>query len=165
MKKLFLITIILVLLIAPTTASAQSSNQVFIFPGFQDEVTVTTEDELILGIGWGACSPGLVTAWIHAADYYWYMNGSLMLSAEETLPYWGPVEQRGPNPACLIGNGNLWAASWRYSIGSLPAGDYNINLIYGTNHKMTDGGDSDGNGQLDFYEHLEASVLVHVVEP
>ena len=165
MKKLFLITTLLVLVIASTTAFAQSSNQVFIFPGFQDEVTVTTEDELILGIGWGACSPGLVTAWISEADYYWSMNGSPILSADEALRYWGPVEQRDPNPACLIGKGNLWAASWRYSIGSLPVGDYMVNLIYGTNHKMTDGGDSDNDGQLDFYEHLEVSVVVHVVEP
>ena len=164
MKKRIVIATILVLALVPVTAFAQSGSQVLILPAFQDEVTVTTEDELILGIGWGACTPGLVTAWIKAADYHWYMDGSPILSAEQAQNYWGPVELRDPNPACLIGKGDLWAASWRYSIGSLSAGDYKISLIYGTDHKMTDGGDSDGDGQLDFYQHLEASVIVHVVE-
>lgn len=166
-KNSLLITILLItsLLIMATPAFAQAGNQVEIFPSFQDEVTVTTEDELILGIGWGACTPGLVNAWIHEADYHWYMDGSPILSAEQAANYWRPIEQRELNPACLIGKGNLWTASWRYSIGSLPAGDYEISLIYGTDHKMTDGGDSDGDGQLDFYRHLEESVTIHVVEP
>lgn len=164
MKKLIVISAILVLLIVPTTVFAQS-NQVFVFPSFQDEVTVTTQDEIILGIGWGACTPGLVTAWIHAADYHWSMDSTPILSAKQAANYWGPVESRGPNSACLIGAGNLWAASWRYSIGSLSAGDYEISLIYGTDHKMTDGGDSDGDGQLDFYQQLETNVTIHVIEP
>jgi hypothetical protein len=165
MKKLIGIAMLLIMALAPITAFAQSENQVVIFPGFQDEVTVTTEDELVLGIGWGACTPGLVQAWTGVADYYWSMDGDLILSPKEAKAYWGPVESRGPNPYCLIGAGNLWASSWRYSIGSLPVGDYEINLTYGPNHKMTDGADSDEDGKLDFYSHLEASVIVHVLEP
>jgi len=145
--------------------AAHNTSPVFVFPSFQDEVTVTSEDEIILGIGWGACTPGLVTAWLHAADYHWYMDGNPILSSKQAANYWSPVESRGPNPACLIGTGELWAASWSYSIGSLSVGDYEISLIYGTDHKMTDGGDSDGDGKLDFYQHLEANVTIHVIEP
>jgi len=145
--------------------AAHNSGPVFVFPGFQDEVFVTSEDEIILGIGWGACTPGLVTAWLQTADYHWYMDGNPILSSEQAAHYWSPVESRGSNPACLIGAGNLWVASWRYSIESLPVGDHEVSLIYGTDHKLTDGGDSDGDGQLDFYQQLEANVTIHVIEP
>jgi hypothetical protein len=166
MKKLILTFVILMLMIAPSTSAfAQTSNQVLILPHVDDEVTVTTEDELILAIGWGACTPGLVKAWINAAYYQWYIDNQPILSAEEALNYWGPIEPRGPNPYCLIGAGNLWAASWRYSIGSLPVGDYVVDLTYGTNHRMIDGGDFDGDGHLDFFGYWEESVTVHVVEP
>ena len=164
MKKLIVASLILLLMTAPSaSAFAQSGSQVLILPAFQNEITVTSEDELILAIGWGACTPGLVKAWINAAYYQWYIND--ILSAEQALNYWGPIESRGPNSACLIGAGNLWAASWRYSIGSLPAGDYEISLIYGTNHKMIDGSDYDGDGKLDFLGYWEHSITVHVVEP
>jgi len=145
--------------------AAHNTGPVFVFPDFQDEVFVTSEDEIILGTGWGACTPGLVTAWLHAADYHWYMDGNPIVSSKQATNYWGPVASRGPNTACLIGTGELWAASWRYSIGSLSVGDYEISLIYGTDHKMTDGGDSDGDGRLDFYQQLEANVTIHVIEP
>lgn len=166
MKKLIVASLLLVLMIAPVNiAFAQTGDQILVSPPFQDEITVTTEDELVLSIGWGACTPGLVKAWINIADYHWYKDGNPILSAAQATNYWGPIELRGPNPVCLIGTGNMWAASWRYSIGSLSAGDYEISLIYGTDHKMTDGGDSDGDGQLDFYRYLDGSVTVHVVEP
>ena len=166
MKKLIVASLILVLMIAPSTSAfAQTGSQVLVFPHLDDEITVTTEDELILAIGWGACTPGLVKAWVNAAFYQWYIDGSPILSAAEAPNYWGPIEPRGQNEYCLIGNGNLWASSWRYSIGSLPAGDYVISLIYGTNHKMIDGGDYDGDGHLDFLGYWEHSVTVHVAEP
>jgi hypothetical protein len=164
MKKLIVIATILILVIVPTTVFAQSGSQVLVYP-LLDEINATTEDELILHIGWGACTPGLVKAWTNAAYYQWYIDDSPILTADEAQDYWGPIESRGPNENCLIGDGDLWVSLWDYSIGSLPAGDYVISLIYGTNHKMIDGGDYDGDGHFDFLGYWEHSVTVHVAEP
>jgi len=164
MKKLIVTVTILILTITPTLVSAQSGNQVFIYP-YIGEYTATTEDELILHIGWGACAPGLVKAWINTADYHWYIDGRPVLSANEAQGYWGPIESRGPNESCLIGSGNLWVSLWDYSIGSLPVGDHVISLIYGTDHKMVDGGDYDGDGHFDFVGYWELESIVHVIEP
>jgi hypothetical protein len=165
MKKAIVGLIVLSLLITlTTTVFAQTGNQILVIPYYQDEITVTTEDELILAAGWAACTPGLVNAWINASYYQWYMDSIPILSADEALDYWGPIEPRGPYPYCLIGTGNIWGSSWRYSIGSLSAGTYVISLTYGANHKIIDGGDYDGDGRLDFFEgQREEAVIVHVV--
>lgn len=165
MKKLIVVLIVLSLSInLTTTVFAQTGDQILVIPYYQDEITVTTEDELILAAGWAACTRGLVNAWINASYYQWYLDDQPILSAEEAFNYWGAIEPRGPNPYCLIGTGNIWGSSWRYSIGSLPVGTYEISLIYGTNHKILDGGDYDGDGRLDFFEgQREEAVIVHVV--
>ena len=167
MKKLIVISVILILAITPATSvSAQTGDQVLVTPYFQDEITVSTEDELILASGWAACTPGLVKAWINASYYQWYMDSTPILPEEDAFNYWGPIEPRGSSPSCIIGTGNIWGSSWRYSIGSLTAGTYVISLTYGSDHKMIDGGDYDGDGHLDFFEgEREKAVIVHVVEP
>lgn len=166
MKKLIAISIALCMAITLTiTVVAQTGEQVTINPPFMDEITVFTNDELVLVTGWGACTPGLVKAWINAADYQWYIDDDPILSAEVARDFWSPIESRGPNENCLIGNGDLWVSLWDYSIGSLPVGDYEISLLYGTDHKMIDGGDYDGDGHPDFLGYWESSVTVHVVEP
>jgi hypothetical protein len=171
MKKLIAVVIVLSLAIALiTTASAQTGNQVLLKPTIvPHEITVTSEDELILHTGWGACTYGLVKAWINASNYYWYLDDESILPAEDVNNYWGPItgpiEPEGPS-TCIAGPGTGWVSYWTYSIGSLPVGTYEVKLTIDTDHKFLDGGDYDGDGKIDFFvDGWNASVIVHVVEP
>lgn len=166
MKKLIVISIVLSLSITlTTTVFAQTGGQVFINPPYMDEITVYTSDELILATGWGACTRGLVKAWINASSYEWYLDGNPIPIAGDQDSYWGPIELSGFAPNCIAGPGTSWRSSWRYPIGSLPAGTYTIRLTALIDHKIIDGADYDGDGKPDFYEGGSYKVIVHVVEP
>jgi len=166
MKKLIAISIVLSLAITlTTTVFAQTGGQVLINPPHMDEITAFTNDELVLATGWGACTRGLVKAYINASTYEWYLDNLPISIAGGQDNYWGPIEFSGSSPTCLAGPGTAWVSHWRYSIGSLPAGTYVISLTTVTSHKIIDGGDYDGDGKLDFYEGGSSEVTVHVVEP
>ena len=155
MKKLIVISLILCLAFALTSATgfAQSEGgSVLINPVFQDEVTVSTDDELILHIGWGACTRGLVRAYITAAHYQWSLGGDPILPHEETAQYFGPIHRVGAVDGCLAGDGTLWRSYWDYSIGNLSPGTYEIRLLRWLAHPVIDGGDWDGDGRIDFFE-------------
>jgi hypothetical protein len=168
MKKLVVISLLLCLAFAlpPATGFAQSGDDsVVINPYQQDYVTVSTNDDLILGFGWAACTPGLVQAYITAAHYQWTLDGDPIFSGEETAQYFGPIYPLGACHWCLIGNGTGWMSSFRYSIGTLTPGTYEIRLLHRLDHPVIDGADLDGDGRLDRREgEVEYAVTVHVVE-
>lgn len=166
MKKLIAISIVLTLAITLTTnVFAQTGKQVLINPCHMDEITAFTNDELILAQRWGACTPGLIKAWINASTYEWYLNDIPISIAGDQDNYWSPIEFGGSSPNCLAGPGTGWNSYWRYSIGSLPEDTYKIRLTISSHHKMIDGGDYDGDGKLDFGYGLSCDVTLHVVEP
>ena len=104
-------------------------------------------------------------AYLSAAHLQWSLDSNPILSDEETVQYFGPIYRFGPADWCLIGNGTLWASHWRYSIGTLPPGTYEIKLLHWLDHPVIDGGDWNGDVRLDFFEgEREETVTVHVVE-
>ena len=169
MRKLVVISVLLCLAFAPisATAFAQSSDSVEINPLFVDEKTVSTDQELILRAGWGACTRGLVRAYITAAHYEWTLDGTPISLDEETAQYFGPIEAVGPSDTCVAGNGTLWASLWRYSIGTLDPGTYEISVHQWLDHPVIDGGDYDGDGRMDRFgdQASEGTVTVTVQEP
>jgi len=175
MNRLVVISLILCLAFALTSATvfaqldafSQSGHESFlIVPWAQDEITVSTHEELILATGWAACTRGLVQSYITAAHYQWNLDGDPILPDEETAQYFGPIEPRGEPEWCLVGNGTVWGSSWRYSIGTLSPGTYEITLLHWLDHPVIDGGDWDGDGRIDLFEGewADETVTVHVVE-
>ena len=167
MKKLIVISVLLCLAFAPisATAFAQSPDSVEINPLYVDEITVSTDQELILRVGWGACTRGLVQAYITAAHYEWTLDGAPIFLDEETAQYFGPIEPMGPSDTCVAGNGTLWASFWRYPMGTLDAGTHEISVHQWLDHPVIDGGDYDGDGRLDRFtdQAWDGTVTVHVV--
>jgi hypothetical protein len=170
MKKLVVVSLLLCLAFAPASATvfAQSGNNiVLIYPLFQDEITVTTEQELILGFGWAACTPGLVRSYITAAHYEWYLDSVLIVPDVDAAQYFGPIQPAGPVPWCLIGKGTSWKSYWTYSIGTLDSGTYVIRVISWLDHEVIDGSDIDGDGRLDHWGDTiwDGTVTVYVKDP
>ena len=168
-KKLFVISVLLCLALVPISATtfAQSPESVEINPLFLDQVTVSTDQELILRAGGGACTRGLVEAYITAAHYEWYLDGVPIFLGEGTAQYFEPIEVIGPVDWCVAGNGTMWGSFWRYSIGPLAAGTYEISVLQWLDHPVIDGADWDGDGRLDRHGDTpwEGTVTVSVVEP
>ncbi len=167
MKKLIVVVVVLSLTmtLSPTVVSAQSGgNSVLVSPWLDDEITVSPDQELILAWGWGACTPGLVTAFAKTVQVQWYLNGSSILPENEGIKYWGPVENRGPESQCLIGNGDLWGSSWRYSLGHLSVGVYQVSMTWKLDHQLLDGGDWNGDGHLEFFQGEVTDTITIYVE-
>jgi hypothetical protein len=156
-----------------TTTFAQSNNEsVLIHPLlFPDgsTITISSDQEIILGFGWGACTPGLVRAYIHAAHLDWSLNGQLIFPSDEASQYWvliGPIDP-STGGTCIAGNGTLWGARWRYSMGNLGPGIHQIHFHHWVSHRIIDGWDSDGDGKMEVYNGTldDWSVTVNVVDP
>ena len=170
MKKRIVVYLILCLAcaLASTSALAQSEDDsVLILPWKQDEITVSADQELILGWEWIACTPGLVQAYLTAVHPQWSLDDEPILSDEEASQYWGPIESRGEGDGCLVGRGTTWGSSWRYSIGTLAPGVYEIRLLHWLDHPVIDGGDWDGDGKIDRWAGpmSDDTVTVYVEAP
>jgi hypothetical protein len=111
-----------------TPAFAQSNSEsVLIHPLLYQNgstITVTSDQEIILGIGWAACTPGLVRAFLGAVRLEWTLNGQRVVPRVQIPQYWGKISELNPPPSinCMVGRGTVWGTSWRYSLGTLPRG-------------------------------------------
>ena len=89
MKKLM--TVILLVCITATlffaTAFAQSDGEpVVIIPYLSDpEIEITSDQEVILGARWGACSRGLAQAAPSSARLGWTINGDALFSSQKEV--------------------------------------------------------------------------------
>lgn len=57
--------------------------------------------------------------------------------------------------ACVNGIDTVWRVYWRYEIGELPPGAYGIYFHYWIDHQFIDGGDYDGDGEVDHFPNPE----------
>jgi hypothetical protein len=117
------------------------------------EVTVRTEDEVSLNVGWGACTPGLVKAFQKDAHIDVTINGEPLYPVGDEALYWGaigPIELEGCKAAP---NGNQAStSSWQYTLSPLEPGIYEVYVHYWLDHPIVDGGDWDGDGKMDKIE-------------
>lgn len=168
-----------VILIAATSivsvAFAQSDNgeQVLIYP-WQIEpdengnriVAVTSDQIILLGARWGACTRGLAQGWAATADVAYAVDGqSIFLNEKESRDYWSrPVlgDFIGEN-RCVNPTDTLWFVDWSFELGKLSPGDYSVGFDYWNDHKFPDGGDYDGDGRPDLFEFARSiDFTIHV---
>ena len=174
MKKAM--TVLLLVFVTATlvyaSAFAQSDGEpVVIIPYLSDpEIEITSNQEVILGARWGACSRGLAQAIHSSAGLGWAMNDvTLFSSQKEVKQYWGsPIPTDIGEESCIAGDGRqVWWMHWRYSLGYLEPGDYEIRLHYWLARPTIDGGDYDGDGRPDIFvgSLVDNTITVHVEDP
>ena len=120
---------------------------------WSDVVTVQAYDELVLRSGWRACTPGLVTAFVKAAHVDLTINGDPLYPEGDDTLYWDPIEPFEFEGCTVAPNGNQASVSrWRYPLGSLLPGTYEVYAHMWLDHPIIDGRDEDGDGQMDVYK-------------
>ncbi len=155
MRKIIVAFIVLGLILA-TTLPAQAQDTVEITLHISpDIVYASTSDDIVLRSGWAACTYGLVKSFQHAASYMLMLDGTLLVSPENDNLYFTPIEPADiPTHACITAphGENLSKTDWRYPLGQLEAGTYEIYIHVWFEHRIIDGGDYDGDGHVDFME-------------
>ncbi len=155
MRKIFVAFIVLGLIFATTlTAQAQETVEITLHNA-PDIVYVQTGDNIILRTGWAACTYGLVRSFQNAANYKLMLDETVLVSPENDNAYFTPIEPADVTThACIAApNGqNLSKTDWRYPLGQLEAGTYEIYAHVWLDHRIIDGGDYDGDGHVDFME-------------
>lgn len=124
-------------------------------------VTVTSDQIVILGARWGACSKGLAQAWARTASVMYSMEGQpLFFSQKESRVYWSrPVAVEGaPIETCVNHSDTAWYVYWEYQLGNLPPGDHTARFDYWNDHLAIDGGDYDGDGKPDHFQDWSIAV-------
>ena len=100
---------------------------------------------------WGACSPGLVTAYITGSHTDVTLDGEPLLSPEQIDRLWGPVTVQRTDDACLIGD-TIYISHWYYELTLEPrAVPYVLHTEFFLDHPLRDGGDWDGDGKMDLF--------------
>jgi hypothetical protein len=98
---------------------------------------------------WGACSPGLVTAYIRGSHTVVTLDGEPLLSPEQIDQLWGPVTVHGIDDACMIGD-TIYISHWYYELTLEPRPEpYVIHTEFFLDHALRDGGDWDSDGKMD----------------
>ena len=100
----------------------------------------------------------------------WSFDGQPLFEPDEDIDqYRGPIEERGLNPYAEYCIGlypeNLWASSWRYSLGKLETGEYQVSFDMWFHHPITELTDIDGDGSVDIISDVlvERSTIIKVV--
>jgi hypothetical protein len=145
-----------ILAVVPATALADGS-EVPIIPWIPDQDWhIYPGDQGVVRSGWGACSPGLVKAWIRASNYVFTLEVEgeqpfLTLTPEEIDQLWGPIEPFVFSPDVCVAGRKPSSAVWRYELGTLDAGRYVLRYSHWVDHQLIDGADYDGDGKPDMF--------------
>ena len=169
MKERRLITaLIFILVLAATYSIALAEPERVNVRPFGGEYCATTSQEVYVQYGWAACSRGLVSDYFDSIGHEFYLNGDHLYSSGEIgNDLWGPIEPflDWGGEECLWHVDNTWLAWWNYRLGMMKAGDYEIHFIRSFDFTITDGTDSDGDGNIDIREGTqEYFTTLHIVE-
>ena len=157
-KKVMLVfLVVLGLSLLSISAFAQGEDigeRVTIYPWeiWEGEITVSTDDTVVLGARWGACTKGLAKAWTKTSYINYVINGEPLFSSQrKALQYWGePVQSTAPwQEFCVSASEGIWVVSWEYELDRLNEGTYVVGFEMGTEHPFHDGTDFDGDGEPD----------------
>ena len=157
-KKVMLMSIVVLgLSLFSVSAFAQGDDigeRVMVYPWeiWEGEITVSTDDTVVLGARWGACTKGLAKAWTKTSYINYVINGEPLFSSQKkALQYWGePVQSTAPwQEFCVSASEGIWIVSWEYELGRLDEGTYVVGFEMGTEHPFHDGTDFDGDGEPD----------------
>jgi hypothetical protein len=145
-------TLVLLALLAFATVATQAQDEPYEIllrePGYHQ---VSAGQTIILHGRWGACSPGLVTAYINGSHTVVTLDGEPLLSPEQIEQLWGPITVQGTEDACLIGD-TIYISHWYYELALAPRdAPYLIHTEFFLDHPLRDGGDWDGDGKMDLF--------------
>ena len=175
MKKLIVVFIALGLVLA-TISVAQAQETISIrlpklTPNQPDEYTINQGVNVELYTGWGACTPGLAKLWTTVYRGELTVNGELLYDTVTNDPYYTKVEPH-ENPIvdapCIIApsGDKKSVAYWRYPLGVLDLGTYEIHYRGWLVRRITDGYDANYDGELDYYEgeRTNRTITITIVE-
>ena len=175
MSKAFVSLAMIMLLVAglviSTAAAASEPEEVIITPWRDGNVYTIGPGQIgVIRSGWGACTKGLVRAYIKASNYELALNGAPLLTPEQVDELWGPMEPLDPAPPdenVCPGKTKPMRARWRYPLTDLVPGEYVLHTLIWVDHPLIDGGDYDGDGKPDlfiphdlYYDTLNTIIIV-----
>lgn len=166
MKKKIIIFIALTLLLTTITV-AHAQDPIYIPIHRYGEYYVSATDEIELGTGWLACTPGLANIYKNSTNFVITLNGEFLYETTRHDPYWSPViRTEEPIEGCLAAPSGAMGSivRWRLPLGTLDPGTYEFTSHLSLAHKITDGYDSDGDGMIDFFEGSFGREFTIIVE-
>jgi hypothetical protein len=171
MKKIIVISLLVCLAILMVYASAMAIGEdVLIKPYTWDPgTTVYSDQNIILDAGWRACRRGAVQDFLTATNLAWAITGGdIDLSGQDTNNFWErpyEVQVIQPVEACMGGPlDTQWGTHFRYPVGNLPAGEYELYWNWWLDHPVTDVADYDGDGHPELFDGtvFEVTTTIHV---
>ena len=153
----FVLTMLLLSgLVICSVAAGSEPVEVIITPWRDGEVYIIGPGEVgVIRSGWGACTGGLVQAYIKASNYELALDDVLLLTPEQVDELWGPPEPFVPDPPyedVCPGKTRPMRARWRHPLSGLAPGSYQLHSLIWTDHPLIDGGDYDGDGRPDLFQ-------------
>lgn len=155
MKKMMVMFITICLLLVPIAAvQAQSTWFVSLDEDFTE--IVPAGHDIVLRLGWFACTPGFVRQYQSTARFELELDGQPLITPGKNDQYFTAVEPFDGffGYECLIPphDQKRSITDWRYPLGPLPEGDYTIYFRLWLDNRLFDGYDLDFDGKLDVYE-------------
>lgn len=170
LKGIFGVFVSLGLIIVPIFAvQAQAENEIrYVSLAFSaDRVYVDASEYVVLGYGWIACTRGLVQAYLTGENIVLGIDGKPHYIADGKDQYWGAIvsaENEVAQQYCVAGDKiNLWSAHWDYPLGMLETGEHTVYYHHWLNHAVMDGGDYNGDGQMDNPRLFEIERTITIV--
>ena len=156
MKKLLVIVIAFVLLLA-AVGVAQAQDEVFILlPMLGEEYTVNPDQVVYMAFGWGACNRGLLKLAQNALELEIMVDGAPLYELVHKDPYWGEPYSIGPFEQCIPdSHASPVESDWIFPLDLSQFNldvEYEISYTLRLEHQITDGYDGDGDGIQDFYD-------------
>lgn len=151
------VLIIIAVIISSTMISSRpmkKKEEVRIRPGIE-EVTIGPDQDGYLMMGYVNCSYGISLDWIAATEqqYLLYKDGVLIQEINSEDARWDEPYPDGDWPECIYGDGTGWYTYWRFDRLKLQKpGDYTLVSYFSINTHLTDGGDYDNDGYVDWWD-------------
>jgi len=157
MKKIIVAIITLGLFLAPITAvQAQTNGEIeyILLWHADDTVHIDAGNTIVLRHRWGACTYGLVKAYLTSVHIELSIDSGPIYAADGKDQYWGPIvfhEFEDPTQQYCIAGSKIggWIAYWDVPLDILEPGEYEVYFHHWMDHPVHDGGDYDQDGHID----------------